>query len=188
MSGLVVTADDAGSDLGISDRVATRPTPEELCAGYSATVCRFASMMAASDSDAEDLAQEALLKAIRHLGRFDPAKGPVDRWLWRIVANTARDSRRAQVRRQSLWRRLTATWTEPSTTVEDRALESVSRHELLAAVRALKERDRMLIALRFGADLDLATVGHAIGLSGDSAGQAVLRALSRLRDRLEGVR
>ena len=43
----------------------------------------------------------------------------------------------------------------------------------------------MLIALRFGADLDLAMVGEAVGLGADSAGQAVLRALGRLRSGLE---
>lgn len=193
MSGLIVAADKPGTGVGTrgfgrSGSAVSRPTAEVLCSDYSATVCRFAAMMAGSDSDAEDLAQEALLKAVRHLDRFDPDKGTIDAWLWKIVANAARDSHRARARRAGLWQRLAATWSEPAATVEDRALESISRQELLAAVRELKDRDRLLIALRFGADLDLATVGHAVGLSGDSAGQAVLRALSRLRDRLEGAR
>ncbi len=184
MSALIVAAEDQGADRAQS-RTAASVTPDELCRTYSATVCRFAAMMAGSDSDADDLAQEALLKAVRNLDRFDPARGTMDSWLWRIVANAAKDSHRARARRAGLWRRLVATWSEPAANVEDRALESVTRQELLLAIRDLPGRDRVLIALRFGADLDLATVGEAVGLGADSAGQAVLRALGRLRRGLE---
>ncbi len=190
MSALIVAGEDQGADRVL--RIVANPsptarlTPDELCGAYSATVCRFAAMVAGSDADADDLAQEALLKAVRNLDRFDPAKGTVDAWLWRIVANVAKDSHRARARRAGLWQRLAAAWsTEPAANVEDRALESITWHELLIAIRRLPERDRTLIALRFGADLDLAMVGEAVGLSADSAGQAVLRALGRLRRGLE---
>jgi RNA polymerase sigma-70 factor (ECF subfamily) len=179
MSALSVRADGADVDAGLT-------TPEELCSRYAATVCRFAAMVAGSDLDADDLAQEALLKAVRSLETFDRAKGGMDRWLWRIVMNVAKDSHRARARRAGLWQRLVTAWsTQPATNVEDRALDSITRRDLLLAIRRLAERDRMLIALRFGADLDLATVGEAVGLSADSAGQAVLRALGRLRRGLE---
>jgi RNA polymerase sigma factor (sigma-70 family) len=81
--------------------------------------------------------------------------------------------------------RLATRWHEPTGAVEERALEAIEHEELLRAVRTLDDRDRLMIALRFGADLDLATVGQAVGLSSDSAGRAVLRALARLRRRLE---
>ncbi len=162
-----------------------RLTAEDVCRTYSAMVCRFAAMAAGSDLDADDLAQDALLKAIRSLDRFDPAKGTIDRWLWRIVANVAKDSYRARARRLAMWRRLAARWHEPVGAVEDRALDAIANDELIEAVRNLNDRDRLLIALRYGADLELGAVGDAIGLSGDSAGQAVLRALARLRQRLE---
>ncbi len=192
MSALSVRADgpDVDAEMKVTDAglAAARPTPEELCSRYSATVCRFAAMVAGSDLDADDLAQEALLKAVRRLDTFDPKRGAMDGWLWRIVANVARDSHRARGRRAALWGRLVAHWREPMESVEERALESFTRDELVKAIRTLNDRDRMLIALRFGADLDLATVGAAVGLTADSTGQAVLRALARLRGRLEVLR
>src|SRR5260370_13664914 len=145
-------------------------------------------MAAGSDLDADGLASDALLKAMRSLYRFDPAKGTIDRWLWRIVANGAKDSYRARARRLAMWRRLAARWHEPVGAVEDRALDAIANDELIEAVRNLNDRDRLLIALRYGADLELGAVGDAIGLSGDSAGQAVLRALARLRQPLAGSR
>ena len=164
---------------------AVRLTAEDVCRLYAGTVCRFAAMAAGSDLDADDLAQDALLKAIRSLDRFDPARGTIDRWLWRIVANVAKDSHRARARRFAMWWRLAARWNEPEGAVEDRALAAIANDALIKSVRTLNDRDRLLIALRFGADLDLGAVGDAIGLSADSAGQAVLRALARLRRQLE---
>jgi RNA polymerase sigma-70 factor (ECF subfamily) len=191
MSGLTVAAEGPGGELEVSlstsaGRAAAMPlTAEDLCHRYSATVCRFAAMVAGGELEAEDLAQEALLKAVRNLHRFDPAKGSMDGWLWRIVANVARDAFRARSRRLATWQRFMSRWHEHGESVEDRALADISHGELIAAVRSLDQRDRLLIALRYGADLDLAKVGAAVGLSAGSAGQAVLRALSRLRRRLE---
>lgn len=190
MSALIVAPDEpnAGRAMRVlrgTGQTAGVPTAEELCQIYATTVSRFAAILAASDQDAEDLAQEALFKAVRNLSRFDPNRGNIDGWLWRIIANTAKDSRRAGARRVGLWRRLVASWAEPAASVEERAIDSITNEELLAAIRRLGDRDRILIALRFGADLELSNVGDAVGLSADSAGQAVLRALVRLRRVLE---
>jgi DNA-directed RNA polymerase specialized sigma24 family protein len=64
----------------------------ELCERYAARVYHFASMVAGSDLEAEDLAQSALERALRGLPRFDSRKGQVEAWLWRIVVNVARDA------------------------------------------------------------------------------------------------
>jgi RNA polymerase sigma factor (sigma-70 family) len=186
MSALTVPAEGPVDVVVSAGRSGTlRLSAEEVCRTYSAMVCRFAAMAAGSDLDADDLAQDALLKAVRNLNGFDPEKGTIDRWLWRIVANASKDLHRARARRLALWDRLASREHDSGETTEERALESIEHEELIRAVRTLNDRDRLLIALRFGADLDLTTVGAAIGLSADSAGQAVLRALARLRRRLE---
>ena len=165
--------------------VPERLTPQALCHDHVVAVCRFAGILAGSTEEAEDIAQEALLKAMRKLDRYDPSRGPLERWLWRIVVNSARDFRRRDSRRLALWDRLTKFRDEPSSTVEARALDNITNQELLAAVHSLGRRDRMLLGLRYGADLNLAAVGAAVGLSEAAAGQAVLRATSKLRKRLE---
>jgi RNA polymerase sigma-70 factor, ECF subfamily len=153
-------------------------SPEDFCQRYAAQVSRFAAFVA-QPSEAEDIAQDALIKALRNLQRFDPARGQLDGWLWRIVVNTARDAQRRAWTRAALPERL---GTEAaSISVEDVAIERVSAAELLGSVRQLSPRDRELIALRFGADLDTAAVGEAVGLSAESARRAIGRALERLR-------
>jgi DNA-directed RNA polymerase specialized sigma24 family protein len=47
-----------------SDSEIGRLTPEELCRRYAPGVCRFAAMIAASPADADDLAQDALLRPL----------------------------------------------------------------------------------------------------------------------------
>src|SRR5213076_281526 len=76
-----------------------RVTPEELCSLYAERVCRFAAVVAGRECDPEDIAQDALLKAITKLYRFDLERGSMEGWLWRIVANTAKDAtRKARLR------------------------------------------------------------------------------------------
>src|SRR5690348_16428131 len=70
----------------------SRLTAEEVCRVYAPDVCRFASLMSSSPADAEDVAQDALLRAVRSLGRFVPSRGPIEAWLWRIVSNAAKDA------------------------------------------------------------------------------------------------
>jgi RNA polymerase sigma-70 factor, ECF subfamily len=66
-------------------------------------VYRFSAMICQDHQRTEDLAQEALLRAMRALDRFDPARGSAEAWLWRIVVNLARDSGRAAGRWALAW-------------------------------------------------------------------------------------
>src|SRR5438067_13690556 len=69
-------------------------TAEELCRRYSASVCRFAAIVAPNTGEAEDLAQDALLRAIRAIDSYDPRRGTPAAWLWRIVVNASRHAAR----------------------------------------------------------------------------------------------
>jgi RNA polymerase sigma-70 factor (ECF subfamily) len=163
-------------------------TAEELCRRYSPSVCRFAAMVAASPADADDLAQDALIRAVRAIRTFDPVKGSPEAWLWRIVANTARDAARRRERARWLVERLTFAAPRESESVEAAVLTRLRDADLHAQLRLLPHRDRTLLALRYGAGLDTDEVGAAVGLSPDSAGKAIRRALARLRARLEVTR
>jgi RNA polymerase sigma factor (sigma-70 family) len=160
-------------------------TAEQFCEQYAPAVCRFAAMAAKSSSEAEDIAQEAILHAVRRLDTFDPSRGEIGAWMWRIVANVARDHQRAERRRFAIWARLSRVREAAAESVESIAIDHIDNQRLLASVRGLEPRDRTLLALRFGADLDLRAVGRALSMSDAAAGRAVLRALDKLRRQLE---
>jgi RNA polymerase sigma-70 factor (ECF subfamily) len=160
-------------------------TAEELCEMYAQSVCRFAALAAGSTADADDLAQEALLRAVRSLRSYDASRGSMEAWLWRIVANAAKDSASRRQRGLDLIARMGFAAITESESVEDAVLQRLLDAELHSHIRRLPTRDRTLLALRFGAGLDTAQVGEAVGLSPDSAAKAIRRALARLRARLE---
>src|SRR3982751_4428713 len=53
---------------------------------HSRNSFRLAFRMTGNEQDAEDVVQESLLRAYRHLGRFE-ARADFGTWLYRIVAN-----------------------------------------------------------------------------------------------------
>jgi RNA polymerase sigma-70 factor (ECF subfamily) len=171
--------------LGPTELGSSALTAEELCRRYSPSVCRFAAMIAGSSTDADDLAQDALLRAVRAVSSYDAARGTAEAWLWRIVVNAARDSARRRERARDLWEQLTFFAPRESESVEDAVLARLRDADLHAHIRLLSHRDRLLLALRYGAGLDTDEVGAAVGLSPESAGKAVRRTLARLRARLE---
>ncbi|MDA8329727.1 MAG: sigma-70 family RNA polymerase sigma factor [Candidatus Dormibacteraeota bacterium] len=156
----------------------------QLCALYAGRVYKFAAMVSHSVDDAEDLAQDALVRAIRGVSGFDPRRGSVEAWLWQIVVNTARDAGRLSQRRRALLERVAAL-TPRANSYGSESPDGLSDLDLLDAVRRLPRRPRSLVALRFGADLDYATIGRLLGISEVAARVATKRALALLHGYLE---
>src|SRR5258708_29866206 len=84
------------------------PSAEAFCAAHLGRLLRFAAMVSPPGADPRDLAQEAMVRALEHLGRFDPQRGGAEAWLWRIVVNLARDAGRVAGRTELLFERLAA--------------------------------------------------------------------------------
>jgi RNA polymerase sigma-70 factor (ECF subfamily) len=175
----------ASARVLVAARNPKRLDAEQLCRLYAEPVYRFATMVSNHPADAEDLAHDALERAIRALDRYDSERGAVEPWLWRIVVNAARDRGRVERRRRRLLERVGALL--PRQAIDpDRIIDAaIDDEQLLAAVRRLPRRDRALIALRFGADLKYAQVGASLGMTAEAAGLATRRALSTLKHVVE---
>jgi RNA polymerase sigma-70 factor, ECF subfamily len=120
---------------------------------------RLSERILLSQTEADDVAQEAFFRVWQHAGRFDPARAKFKTWLYRIVLNLAIDRKRTRI-------------TEPIETVydypseEDSALDQVidseQRRMVEAALAQLPDRQRAAIALF-----------HLEGLSGREAANAM---------------
>ncbi|GAA3127979.1 hypothetical protein GCM10020001_056730 [Nonomuraea salmonea] len=84
---------------------------EALVARYSTLAHRTAAMLGAGD-EAEDVVQEAFVKAFRHLASFR-RDAPFKPWLLRIVTNETHNLTRSRGRRTDLALRLSATAPHP---------------------------------------------------------------------------
>src|ERR1041384_4986071 len=67
----------------------------ELVERHSRSACRLAYRMTGNEQDAEDVVQDAFLRAYRQLGRFE-SRANFGTWLYRIVANCSVDLMRAK--------------------------------------------------------------------------------------------
>jgi len=129
-------------------------------------------------ADADDVVQEAFVKAYRALGGF--RDGSAFRpWLLRIVANETRNCLRSRSRRS---RR--EEFAAPLDVVLDPAEETVSlerRAELLSAVRGLPEPQRLVVTCRYLLELDEQETAVVLGWPRGTVKSRLHRALERLR-------
>jgi RNA polymerase sigma-70 factor (ECF subfamily) len=147
---------------------------------------RTAYLIARNAADAEDAAQAALVSAWRALPRFRRGS-PLRPWLLAIVANEARNRRRATGRREGLALRaaheLLSGGAAPSP--EGRVLAAEERAELLAALDRLSEDDRLVLSCRYLLDLGEDETAEVLSLRRGTVKSRTSRALGRLRQQLE---
>jgi RNA polymerase sigma-70 factor (ECF subfamily) len=122
--------------------------------------------------DAEDLTSETFERALRYKKSYDPRKGEPVQWLLGI-AKRCIDGRGPRMELASEWADEAA-----PTNLED---ETVRRLTIARAVGGLDERDRELIALRYGADLTARQIAELLGARTNAIEVALHRALGRLR-------
>jgi RNA polymerase sigma factor (sigma-70 family) len=136
---------------------------------------------AIADGEADDVAQDAVVKAYRHLSSFRSERS-FRPWLLSIVANEARNRRRSFLRREALVLKVAS---RPSAEVGADPGEEVARDErrqkLLDAVARLPDRDREIVALRYFCELSEAETAAAIGMAAGTVKSRLSRALGRLR-------
>lgn len=166
---------------------------EQLVRRYQEIALRTAFVITGSSADAEDAAQEAFVKAYYALPRFRPT-APFRPWLLRIVANEARNRRKAAGRREHLVLRLTAGHDAARGTIspEEAALTGERRDTLLRAINRLRDDDRLVLACRYFLDLTEAETAAALDCAQGTVKSRLSRALGRLRSvltaaEMEGV-
>jgi RNA polymerase sigma factor (sigma-70 family) len=148
---------------------------------------RTAALLGAG-ADAEDVVQEAFVKAYAALGSLRPG-APFRPWFLRIVANETKNLHRSAGRRTArekrAWARsepllLTRT-TDPAESVLDLERQAV----LVRGLAALSADQRDVVTCRYLLDLDEAETATVLGWPRGTVKSRLHRALRKLRDGLE---
>jgi RNA polymerase sigma factor (sigma-70 family) len=120
---------------------------------------------------AADAVQDAFVQAVRNRRSFR-GEGTLEAWVWRMVVNAAGKRRRELVER-----------------VQAADVADVSRNgfgdPVRAAAAALPERQRLVLFLRYYADLDYAAIAAALDISEGTVGATLNAAHAALRGILE---
>ncbi len=158
---------------------------EELVRRYQELAMRTAYLITGDQSEAEDIVQEAFIKAYHALARFRH-EAPFRPWLLRIVVNEARNRRRTEGRRMSLTLRVAQGQPPPASVPSPEAtLLAVEQQRLLLhAVEGLREDDRLVIAYRYFLDLSEAEMAVTLNCARGTVKSRLARALKRLRAQL----
>ena len=156
---------------------------EELVYAFQGIAFRTAYVLLGNAADAEEAAQDGFIKAWRALGRFR-AGAPFRPWLLRIVANEARNRRRAAGRRAHLALRAATEQLsgDAAPSPETSLLSGEVRETLLAAVGELPDDQRQAISLRYFLGLSEQEVAAALDLPVGTVKSRTSRALERLRE------
>lgn len=168
---------------------------DQLVRRYDGAVLRLALHMLGNEQDAQDVHQEAFLKAYRHLSNFR-FECSFYTWLYRIVTNLCLDAlRRRKSRRE-----------DPSTVMDsggdtidlmanlsdDRAganpeLELRRKHlneRIQGALGELTPRERMVFELKHYQGLKLRAIGEMLQTTEETAKNTLFRATRKLRANL----
>lgn len=148
---------------------------------YQEVAFRAAYLIVRDAGAAEDVAQEAFIRAYRQLRTFRQGE-PFRPWLLRIVTNLALNEVRARGRRAGLLSRaasLAGRETAPAPDAEVAAGDDAST--LLRAIGELPEDDRVVLHLRYFLELPEREIAAAIGKPPGTVKSRLHRAGKRLR-------
>jgi RNA polymerase sigma-70 factor (ECF subfamily) len=172
---------------------------DALVRRYDRSVLRLALHMLGNEQDAQDVHQDAFIKAYRHLSNFR-FECSFYTWLYRIVTNLCLD----QLRRRKSRKEDPATITDASgdemdlmaNIQDDRAMANPAREldrktmsqAIQGALDNLTPRERTVFELKHYQGLKLRTIGEMLSTTEETAKNTLFRATRKLRAALADVR
>jgi RNA polymerase sigma-70 factor, ECF subfamily len=187
------------TDLIRQAQAGDRAAFEALVRQYDQAVLRLALHLTGSEADAQDVYQEAFLKAYRHIGNFR-FECSFYTWIYRIVTNLCLDHlRRRQTRKEDSAVNTDAEGEEYSVIDNVADVRSganperdLMRRELggkiAKALTKLTPRERMVFELKHYQGLKLRTIGEMLNTTEETAKNTLFRATQKLRGALAPMR
>ena len=162
------------------DRMAFR----DLVLGHSHAMFRLAWRLTGDQVSADDIVQEAFIKAWQKIGNFR-MESSFRSWINRITVNTAMDYLRKQSRNAARtttepeWERTTAGSETPKHDVQIDIQQQTH-----AAMKQLSERERAALMLRHFEGHSIKEIAQMLDLTTDACKQTIFRAVKKMRAEL----
>jgi RNA polymerase sigma-70 factor, ECF subfamily len=150
-------------------------------------VLALAQRILGSRAEAEDVAQEALLRTWRQAGTWRTGEARLDTWLHRVVVNLCADRLRSLRRRKETAPQDLPEAVDPAPTPPESRDRSQVRARVAAAVSKLPARQREALVLFHYQELSHADAAAVMGISVDALESLLARARRNLRQQLAGI-
>jgi RNA polymerase sigma-70 factor (ECF subfamily) len=176
---------DSEQELITRARTADVEALAELARRYERRIYSLALHYAQDTQDAEDLSQEAWLRAFRAMDTFR-GESTFYTWIRKITINCFLNRERAPFAR---WRSMFAQPDEKSPVLQNSSIEHSMHDRLLlkqvsGALRQLTPRQRLIFVLKHQEGMTYEEIASLLGCSTGTAKKAVARALEKLRAEL----
>ena len=155
---------------------------DRLVEAHRRDVYRLAYRLVGNHADADDLAQEAFLRAYRSLARFR-GESSFRTWLTRIVLNLATDRRRIFATRREA--PLEEGWDGVQEALPD-GLGFLRREQIRKAVGQLPRRQRETLILRVFQEMKFHEIARVMGCTVGTAKANFFHAVRGLKQRVGG--
>ncbi|MBI4287939.1 MAG: sigma-70 family RNA polymerase sigma factor [Chloroflexi bacterium] len=158
---------------------------ERLFETHFERVARYIVVRIGNMNDAEDLASEVFVRALRTVDTYKETGAPMEAWLFKIAHNIAVDYLRQKGRRPAVPLEDTL-----PVAAKDNPGEEAERkqevEELNRAVAQLSESQRQVLALRFGSEMTSEEAAQVLGKKPGAVREMQSAAIKRLRELLKG--
>jgi RNA polymerase sigma-70 factor (ECF subfamily) len=162
---------------------------ESLLNSHFGDVHRLALSIMGDADDADDVAQETFITALRHIDRYDPGTN-LRAWLSTITVNLCRDRLRRQKARNR-WRDLFTGGQRPPNErprhMETRHIRREANAALWASVNALDEKHRLPVILRYANGFSVREVAQALRIPEGTVHSRLHHAIKKLAATLTGT-
>jgi RNA polymerase sigma-70 factor (ECF subfamily) len=177
------------ADLVTAAKAGDRQAFEELVKATCADTYTLAYRLTGNEEDAQDVVQEAYLRAWKGMKRYR-GDAAFTTWMYRITANCASTHllRRSRDRHDSLGDDPAVPDERAASDFEARVGASSEREQLRAALQSLSPDLRSVVVLRDVYDLPHEAIAAELGISEGAAKVRLHRARRRLRERLFPLR
>ncbi len=161
---------------------------EVLVQRYQNYVYRLCYLVMRNEQDAEDMTQETFIRACRALPRFEIREGiSFEAWLYRIAVNCCRSRMRRKWYQVVPWPHL-GYGDRIAAKAEDRpervVMRGEQRSQVLTAINQLGEKHRLVIILRYYADLSNEEIASVLNIPSGTVRSRLHTARQRLRELL----
>jgi RNA polymerase sigma-70 factor (sigma-E family) len=158
-----------------------KQTLAELAAGRGMALKRHAFLLCGDDAQAEDLVQEALIRAFARPLRA-PRREAAEAYVRAIMVNVFIDG----VRRGARWTK-TAPLLRTAEPGPDPADQVVARNTMMEALSGLSPQQRACVVLRYYEDLPVAAIATVLGVAEGTVKRHLSDALNRMASRLSAT-
>lgn len=161
----------------------------QLVERHSQPLFRVAYRMTGNEHDADDVVQEAFLRAYRQINSFEE-RANFGTWLHRIAINCALDLLRARGRLDRHYggdpETAEMTGAARSEAQQERLLMSAElRKQVEVAMQRLTGNERTAFVLRHFEGMPVEEIGRTLGIQVNAAKHTIFRAVRKLRESLE---